>query len=357
MSDRSPQALQRQSDDIQARYQFAFAGKPRITRDISMLDAIIRDAQTLFAKVPTGPSHATVRKLVQDRLKLYRDERQTIAQMQAQGPDARRAAVVATRANFVFASYRRNFAGQQRATRDLAMLDDMTSTLEVIADELQGLSARGAGNAANDLTVVRNNLEMYRKEREEIVTAQGAGSAEEQASALAGIANGQFELYRVNFAGQQRLTRRPALISRIIETLEGVLERMVQLERDGLTQEFNTRNQSVVTERLELYRRESQAIAEVRERTTPEELIDALGRDANAIFDEYQKSFAGKDRREVPLDVMFQLCERLGEIERQMNDLERAYDDATNSRNLWIVQDALIVYNREYDLIREARAH
>ena len=88
----------------------------------------------------------------------------------------------------------------------------MVATLTQIRDAYEGLAITYPQSISNeDREVINNNLRMYTNETGEISRAQEMGTADEQASALANVANSQFELYRVHFAGKSRLSRRPAL--------------------------------------------------------------------------------------------------------------------------------------------------
>src|SRR5690606_11604775 len=93
-----------------------------------------------------------------------------------------------------------------------------------------------------DRTVVRENLAQYQKEIDLIEKAQASGTADEQASLLATLANGQFSVYQGHFAGEPRVSRRPALLMRVISELRKIKERMVAFKQSGLDAEFNERN-------------------------------------------------------------------------------------------------------------------
>ena len=83
-----------------------------------------------------------------------------------------------------------------------------------------------------DVELVAGTLEMYQGEVREITKAQSSGTPEEQASALAAVANAQFNVYRTHFASQSRVTCCPAPRSRrVIDNLRRVRDRMVELRR------------------------------------------------------------------------------------------------------------------------------
>ncbi len=353
----SDTALRTRADQIHNRYAFAFAGKPRATRRLEELDAILTDARHLRDEVQRGGGDE-LKALLAERLGVYEQERAAIAQVQAAGPLVRAAAVLATRANVAFGVYRRAFAGQNRRTRDLALLDDVVAWIAQIRDDASALAVSIRDTAVHDdLDVMQRNLDAYTAERGMIAEAQQQGTPEERAGALADRANAQFETYRVHFAGRERLSRRPALLRRVIGALESIGGEMAALSSAGFEAEFHDKNRGIVAERLEAYRKELTAIGEVREKTDVDSLISALAREANAIMEEYQQHFAGKERATRDLTLLANLTDRMTEIERQMWDLDRALEDPTNARNLGIVHDMLLVYLREYDLVREARTN
>ncbi len=349
--------IESKSNGIHSQYTYAFAGKPRLTRRPDLLETMIRDTNALVKQATgLGPAGTKVGQTLKERLKLYTDELQAVQQAQSAGPAAIEATILGTRANFAFFVYRRHFAGQNRATRDLGLLEDIVSYLEALRREYEALSVSyPAAISPADRDTINSNLELYRNELSNIREAQLAGTPEEQASALANVANTQFEAYRVHFAGKSRLSRRPALIGRLVSTLTTTRERMTGLRDAGLTVEFNDKNIDIVSERLEIYAREKGEIEKTRQDTSFEGLVDAYANAANDIMSEYAENFAGKNRATRELKMLADLYDRLWEIERQMNDLNSAVENQTNLQNLHLVQDTLMVYAREYEEIAKAR--
>lgn len=358
MADATNESLKQRSNSLHNRYVFAFAGKPRATRRIEEMDSIIRDANALLAEVDAAKTSGEGADLIRERADLYRTERLAIQTAQAAGPLVRAAAVLATRANFAFSLYRRHFAGLDRRTRDAALLQDVIGWLEQVQSDLSqiGTSISETG-VHDDLDLIGRNLEAYRNEVTAILEARTQGTIEERAGRLADRANGQFEAYRVHFAGRERLSRRPALLRRLVNTVDGISNEMAAVSREGFNGEFHGKNRDIVAERLKAYRAEQEAVSGVREKTDVDALISSLAKEANAIMEEYNRGFAGQERATRDLSLLSGIVDRMIEIERQMWDLDRALEDPTNARNLSIVQDMLLVYLREYDMIREARTN
>jgi hypothetical protein len=190
--------------------------------------------------------------------------------------------------------------------------------------------------------------QMYENEVAEIGRAHAAGTAEERASRLAVLANAQFELYRVHFAEQSRLTRRPPLLQRIIANLQRVRNAMRELVVSGTAAKNNKANIGIVDENLRLYQNELAEIRKVRQNTPIADILANLGGAANEIFDAYRKGFSGKDRRNIDLAALGALNDKLGEIARQMADLGRTQRLEMNERNLAIVLEQLGKFETEY---------
>lgn len=349
------EALRRRLDQLQGRYSFVYAGKPRVTRPLGELDDIIRTGEALLTEA-TGTAGATeVVSEIKERLDLWGAERSAIVAAQAEGPGAYEAAVLGTRANFVFGLYRRHFANQSRASRDPKLLEEMIEMLDEIATDMAQLATEYTSDTlSNDYDTVQNNIETYNGELTAIRSAKVAGDIAEQASLLAGDANTQFTLYRTHFANRSRLSRRIGLLERIISALEDIQTKMRAISAEGFSEEFHTKNLDIVGQKLDHYRKEADAIRDARAGTNMDQLVGTLGQEANSIFEEYNKNFAGQNRATRDLDMMTAICDRLFEVERQMWDLSRAVEHESNLRNLRIVHDSLMVYDREWGAIKEA---
>lgn len=263
---------------------------------------------------------------------------------------------LANRADFVFAKYRRHFAGQNRATRDPALLSDLIAELKRLDTAMVLLHAKNRlPQGERDLDLVRNALELYLREQAEIEKAQSSGNLEHQAGTLSQQANQQFELYRAHFAKQSRATRRPALLERIIGRLRTIHDRMVKVQAAGFDQPFHAKNIGIVEDHLARYTAELSEIQRVREQHGTRQLVPLLGDAANAIFKEYRESYAGKSRNTADPERLSVMCDQLDEIRRQMDDLSDTMDDERNEKNLGIVVGQLKTFQNELQAIREAR--
>lgn len=346
------------NDDL---YNTRFAGHSRTTRDLATMDDMIATAQQVagearYAMSGSPQERQTIAKDAEKQLDLYRSERTLIAKAQQEGgPELRQSAMLGGRANRVFHRYARHFAGQNRSSRDGTLLADMQAELGKIQAHMRELSAAAPGLQAvrEDLQVVQGRIDQFAAERKEVAKAQTDGGQDDQASAMAGVANNLFGQYRVHFAGLARVSRRPELLARLIEALGGVLERMKALQAQGVGGEHNTNNIGIVQDRLAVWHSEMAAIRAERQKATREQLIGELGGAANAEIAAYGQHFAGQNRKTRDLSLLTGIIDRLDEIERQMTRIDDAAADADNTANLQVVRDTLAMYCDEWDAISE----
>lgn len=355
--------LGKELEELDKEYAAGFAGQSRFTRDLDQIDEIIERSSSVLQRIDQipvaaqGPELARLREAATQSLALYRQERDAIARAQEVGPTFEAFSMEATNANLAFARYARHFAGQSRQTRDVALLGEVVDDLRQIEKRMvQLLEERATPEFERDRNVVRSNLERYQSEIAQIEDAQKSGTPEERASVLATLANEQFALYRVHFAGEPRVSRRPALLMRIISSLKKIREVMVSLREAGLELEFNTNNIGIVESRLEVYENELAEIRKVRQATPMADIMGELGGAANKLFDTYRTNFANKPRAEVDATLLANICDKLGEIRRQMNEMAWAEDNEMNARNFEIVTEQLVMFEGEYEAVLKARA-
>lgn len=355
--------LGKELEELDRDYANGFAGQSRLTRDLASLDAIVARCSSILARIDQIPSAARGLDLIQLResaatnLSLYEQERVAIARAQEVGPAFESFGVEATDANLVFARYARHFAGKDRSTRDLALLGELVEDLKQIEKRMTLLlEGSNVEDFERDRAIVRENLARYQKEIALIDDAQKSGTPEERASILATLANNQFALYQGHFASEPRISRRPALLMRLISSLKKIHERMVAFRDGGLDLEFNTKNISIVEDRLGIYEAELGEIRKVRQATPMAEIMGELGGAANKLFTDYRTHFADKARTQVDLDKLGLICDSLAEIRRQMSEMSRAEDNEMNAKNLDIVTEQLVMFEGEYGAVVAAKA-
>jgi hypothetical protein len=350
-------SITQRAERLQARYDANFAGQPRITRNPGLLDEMAGELDSLLAaarNLSLDSAAELVTRLEQSRT-LYSKEAESIRTAQAAGADAYVAHELGAWAQLIFDRYRRHFAGQTRSTRDLGLLAGLVTDLERLETSLEALEDEESARE-EALQPIRSNLALYRSENTTILAARGAGTLEEQAGVLATVANDQFALYRAHFAGHARLSRRPGLLDRIIQTLEGVMDRMKGLVSQGLYLESNDQNINIVERQLKAYRTELGAVRAARQETTFENLVNGLGEASNQIFQRYREHFSGQDRVSRDIGLLGDLCDGLYDLARQMDDLDGVREDDTNQHNLSVVLDHLRMYQREHRMVVEAQS-
>lgn len=357
------ETLGKELEALDAEYGKDFAGHSRMTRDTSQLDRMIKRAKSVVERADAIPEAARgadltrLRDSASQSLSLYTNEREAIVRAQQVGPAFEQFSMEATSANLVFARYVRHFAGQNRATRDLALLADMAEQLKQIDKRMTQLLSEGKNaDLERDREVVRQNLSNYQKEIDLVEKAQTTGTDEEIASTLATLANEQFGAYQTHFAGEPRISRRPALLMRIISTLKKIREQMDAIQKKGFAEDFNQKNIAIVDDRLATYEQELAEIRKLRQATPMTDIMGELGTAANKLFDEYRKEFADKARNQVDIKRLGQICDKLGEVRRQMVEMSWAEDNEMNTRNLDIVTEQISMFEGEFEAVARAQA-
>lgn len=353
-----PEKLGAELEQIDREYAAEFAGQSRFTRSLDTLDALIRRVDRVMKEVDQIPSAAQgpqllkLREAAAQSVDLYRRERGAIERAQAVGPSFEQFSNEATSANLCFARYARHYAGKDRSTRDAPLLGEIVEDLRQIDKRMTAvLAEHKSADFERDRTVVRENLSQYQKEVELIEKAQRGTNDEEHASYLATIANNQFAVYQAHFAGEPRISRRPGLLLRLITTLKKTRDEMVALKNKGFSIDFNNKNITVVEDRLGTYESELAEIRKLRQATAMTDIMGELGGAANKLFDEYREHFADVARASADAERLGKICDKLGEIRRQMAELAWAESSDMNTKNLDIVNEQLMMFEGEFEAV------
>lgn len=345
-------------DTIFGEYDRSFAGKPRATRDSNLLSNIIERLQSTLGEARGAANGdltlADTIKTADDNLDRYLEELDEIRKIQG---DSRVvfAAELATQANRVFDRYQRHFAGQDRGTRDHLLLNNMADELVAIEDKMAQLVKAGVLQAKEDQDVVNAQLKLYRDEIVNIKQAHASGTNDEKASRFAELANNQFTKYSASFAGKNRATRRIGLLDRMKSNLKIYRRYMTDLQKSGFHNEMNNNNIGIVTSNVNMYERELKEIQTAKSTNSIEDVAGSLGGAANETFDTYRKSFSGKSRTEVDIELLSNLCDELYEIMIQMREISDDVDIESNDANLRIVEENLASYEIEYLAVKAAQ--
>jgi hypothetical protein len=362
MSDTTLEALEKELADLDARYEEAYAGKDRSSVETGPLQELLartkagKEKISALGALTAGDNAAALTAGFDERLALFQRELEMIRAAKDMGTGFERFSIEGSAANFVFDRYTRHFAGQSRDTRDIGLLKELTEELRQIKKRMIALGGKKLPEPmAKDIELVQQNIDRYVIEEKEIPRAQADGTPEERADRLARLANSQFAVYQAFFAGQARVSRRPALLVRVIENLKSYRAKMFDLKSRGLDSESNTNNIGIVDGRVAAYEKELVEIRKVRSDLKLVDIMGTLGNSANELFEEYRRDFAGKDRKTVSLEQMSLLIDRLDELRRQMEDLGRVEKNETNRQNQVVVREYQANWTREYQAIRQAQ--
>src|SRR5678810_314982 len=138
----------------------------------------------------------------------------------------------------ISSEYEQHFAGQSRATRDLAHMDSLISRIQGVISQIDHVPASIRGPDLDKLLQsARESLQMYQTERGAITRAKDAGPQIEQFGELASTANFTFALYARHFAGQNRSTRDAGLLAEMVEELKQCEKRMTALNKEKPSQD------------------------------------------------------------------------------------------------------------------------
>jgi hypothetical protein len=347
----SEQAATEALDLLEQRYNVKFAGRPRVSRDPEELEQIVAELEQIGAEAPPSVSER-----IAGLRKVYADEIAAIAAARAQ-PFAVQAARLRLWADLSFSRYDRSFAGRDRRTRDVALLEEILEDLTVLRGAVAAIHEQAPGLQMDLVSgQIERAIGVYTREATEIRNVRRSGTPAERGSRLALLANHQFAVYTMLFAKQARISRHVRTLARIVGALEEIRLAMQSLKLAGFADPNNDNNLRLVEDRLHAFRRE---LGEIRKAQGDAEIgarVSALAGAANQIAEAYREGFSGKPRDKVDPEALADLFEQLWPVAREMDALDREHDDEVNGRNLRIVTDNLQMYADEYRRILAARA-
>lgn len=363
MADTTLEGIEKKLNDALEAYQRDFAGKDRNTCDPELLKGLIANVKSAITELDAigaltaGEGSAALRSRLEEQVGSFEREVGLINAAKEMGDGFEKFAVEGAAANFAFDRYQRHYAGQSRDTRDLGLLKELIEELRQVRKRMQAAGGKKLPpQMQNDLSLVANNIERYQTEEREIPKAQATGTPEEQADRYAFLANQQFAIYATHFAGQSRLTRRPAMLVRMTDNLKRYKTAMFDLKSRGLASDSNVNNISIVDGRIKAWETELSEIRKVRSGVKLVDIMSALGGSANDVFQQYRDEFAGKDRTSVSLETMGVLLDKLDELRRQMEELGRVEKNDVNLSNQRVVREYQTSWVTEYQAINAAQA-
>lgn len=259
--------------------------------------------------------------------------------------------------NCLIGSYNRHFAGKPRATRDLRLLEELIDQLRHLQQQVETLPDREMTFPTSQLrSHIKTQQGQFEEELIAITEAYQQATFAERFGYLGDRINQQFAIYREHFAGQPRLSRRPQLLQRAIANLQEIHTQLSDPIFDVLeNQGDRATNIQLVAENLESLQRELEMIELEHEANSLSDRVASLGAAANAIIQEYNRDYAGKDRRNCDLIRLGWLCDLLTEIAQQMTEISSLVTSEANRKNWEIVQQCRLVYEQEYAQIEAAQ--
>lgn len=357
-------SIRQHSDKLHNRWTREFAGQPRHTRALGDLEKIIEKTAVLVQKAKQIPGEKgnALEQAVGERLKLYRNERDAIAEAQFDRPQIGQIHTLGQQVDRQLAVWRRHYAGRDRRSRDLHRLGRVITALDAAVTGLEALQDHPEVKK-DGLASVRTQLELLRDERSEIDKLRRTMDPAQKLASLLAEAQSGLDQYRVHYAKQPRATCST-------ERLEGMIENMTQLlidlaplqpapadvddEAAKQVVAAHQKNIELLTLHLASWQKELVLIREARATIEPRDLTNQLGGVANLMFQVYQRDFAGKDRTTRDLQLLSECCDRLAEI----GDLMAAHDkkrEPINRKNIPIVEDRLRRYEQEWIEVNKAK--
>lgn len=345
------ESIRAQSDKLHNRWLREFSGKPRHSRNLPDLEKLLEKAGALAKKAKGIPGEKgdALEKVVVERFKLYRTERDAIAEVQYDRPEVAEIHALGQRIERALAIWRRHYAGRDRRSRDVPRLELVIAELADALPRMRALSEHPEVKK-EQLESLEGQLELLKDERAEIDKVRRALDPSEQALSLLAEAQSALDQYRVHFAKQPRTTCSLVRLDRIIGMLEAIVPRLEALGEE------QAKNTTLLREQREIWKTERANIVRALEGVSPRDRTNHLGAVANQLFQLYQREFAGKPRVTRDLQLLSDLCDRLAEVADLMAEHDRATGEAINRKNLPVVEERVRRYEAEWFEIGKAQA-
>lgn len=339
-----------QLDALHRRYRSRFAGHPRVTRSVEELQGLIGELKTLMPQLSGDPATSA-----EQMLDNWNKEVEAIRAAQAEGPAAAELKSIEQWYTEVRNRYARRFAGKRRDNRDLSILAEIDLDLSWLLASLDGLPDEAPTAARSALRKDVSEMHaLVQAEKGHILEARNRGLVGERAQRYASAANQLFARYRMLFAGEPRISRRPGTLEAICTALDEVRQAMAAMPDAPAPHQSNL---ELVKTNLSAFRGELDNLKKSAVQTTPAARVLALGDAANTIFRAYREEYGGKPRHEVDPTGIEVLWEKLWPVSRELADLHRQHGEAVPSlgKNLQLTRDMLRILAREYGSILDAR--
>jgi hypothetical protein len=347
---------------LDARWSREFAGMPRHTREIDVLDKMVEKAASIVrkAKPLKGTAADALKASGAERLALFQKERAAIAEARYDKPEIGEVFRIGRDVDADYARWRRHFAGQDRRTRDLALLEGLVARLKAAHARLVAIQAgQPEVVGAEFVRDLGTQVELLRDELSEISKARRALVGADRVIAAVSVAHGAVRRYRTHFAAQSRLAADSLLLESLIAVMEASLAEADAVAETVWSEHAQAadlaRDLGTLREELGIWLNERPLIAAAQAAATPEARGAALATVANALFSRYQQDFAGQARATRDLALLTTLCDRLTDVDGQMRALSELTSDPVLRKNQAIVEERLRLWEAEWMEISRAK--
>lgn len=169
------------ANDQFSLYQKHFAGRSRRTRRAGLLQRIINNLEALRDRMRTLSSgglqdatHQENARVVSGQIDFYKTELAAVLNAQKEISANDRGGLLGEEANSIMAEYRENFAGQNRATRDVELLVLLCDRMQDVERQMHKLATSNAELDFNhrNLQIVRDNMTLFNRELDAIKEAK-----------------------------------------------------------------------------------------------------------------------------------------------------------------------------------------
>ena len=255
---------------------------------------------------------------------------------------------LAARVEAIHRQYSANFAGQPRATRDLALLKAIIAEIDEALSDASSLSDQeGAHELINAL---QHNRELYTSEAKKINEVKNDPRAGQQDELMIWLTviTGRYQRY---FANQSRASRDLGLLHEIAEDAERIFHRMEAFEEPAMEEALDS-----LRARKKLYVSEIAAVENARREASAENLAGHLANMANDQFKVYQRYFTGQSRLSRRPARLKRVIGNLTQIHETMSKLQaQGLVNEHNDKNIEIVAQRLQFYGKEIAEIQQAK--
>lgn len=311
----------------QARRLGDTSGKVVTARLVQQLDTY-RDAWTALMDAPGAIEAAEIDSLTDALLRGEAAAAERLAAGLVEGADAAEAAEVEAlglRASFLLGRYARHFAGRARVTRDALLLEDMQRYLTGIVERLVlRLTLHLEEPLMERIEVLTDQLSLWAEEAEGIGPMRLALPPRERMRALAELGDGLAREWEAQVDGYPAMTVRARLVKRLITAMEYVRVEQAALNATELLDEPDADAALLRTvERLAGWRERREQLRAGRRGATLEGRARALQAEVAECILQWAREVTGAAHSPERLVRMGELCDRLQELERQLDKATR----------------------------------